>query len=225
MPATQARAAEDATRSNNRQDGRSPSRSQAGTHGQPPQAGPTSRNPGGTPHEPVEDHENPRDGPKRQRCTGRAPGIPRESSTRISVSSVLRCRAPRRPPALSVGVMAAVRVVFPWKTVPHRADVEVWLVADVRLLGHDWLLLVPPAALADPRALKAPRDAPPSPAGSRKRTGKGQRRTPSRASRPTDDSSADDGMRGSISGVGRKRRNDRDTVRDRYLQAASGSLV
>jgi hypothetical protein len=35
----------------------------------------------------------------------------------------------------------------------HRADVEMRLVADVCLLGHDWLLLVPPAALADPRAL------------------------------------------------------------------------
>src|SRR5580700_9839553 len=54
------------------------------------------------------------------------------------------------------------------------------------------LLLVPPVALADPRALRAPRDAPPFPAGSRKRTGKGQRRVPSWASTPDDDSSADD---------------------------------
>ena len=81
---------------------------------------------------------------------------------------------------------------LPVVDVSHRADVEVRLVADVRLLSHDWLLLVPPAALADPRALTAPRDAPPSPAGSGKRTGKGQRRTPSRASRPADDSSAED---------------------------------
>ncbi len=41
---------------------------------------------------------------------------------------------------------------LPVVDVPHRADVEVRLVADVGLLGHDWLLLVPPAALADPRA-------------------------------------------------------------------------
>src|ERR1700733_10099546 len=53
------------------------------------------------------------------------------------------------------------------------------------------LLLVPPAALADPRALRAPRDAPPFPAGSRKRTGKGQRRAPSWASTPADDGGAE----------------------------------
>src|SRR5580658_1106087 len=47
----------------------------------------------------------------------------------------------------------------------------------------DWLL-VPPAALADPCALTAARVAPPFPARSPKRTGKGQRRAPSRASRP-----------------------------------------
>ena len=60
-----------------------------------------------------------------------------------------------------------------------------------RGLGRARALLVTPAVLADPHALTASRDAPPSPAGSRKRTGKGQRRTPSRASRPADDSSAE----------------------------------
>ena len=79
---------------------------------------------------------------------------------------------------------------LPVVDVAHRADVEVRLVADIGLLGHDWLLLVPPAALADPRALTAAHDAAPSPAGSPERAGKGQPRAPPKASRPADDRSA-----------------------------------
>jgi hypothetical protein len=56
------------------------------------------------------------------------------------------------------------------------------------------LLLVPPAALADPRALTHAARCATLPAGLRKRTGKGQRRTPSRASRPADDSSAEEAV-------------------------------
>src|ERR1700722_17801069 len=89
-------------------------------------------------------------------------------------------------------VMAAVRVVFPWSTWPIVPMLRCGLSRMYACLVMTGLLLVPPVALADPRALRAPRDAPPFPAGSRKRTGKGQRRVPSWASTPDDDSSADD---------------------------------
>src|SRR6202035_1612056 len=89
-------------------------------------------------------------------------------------------------------VIAAVRVVFPWSTWPIVPMLRCGLSRMYACLVMTSLLLVPPAALADPRALRAPRDAPPFPAGSRKRTGKGQRRAPSWASTPADDGGADD---------------------------------
>src|ERR1017187_3416228 len=67
-PATQAPAAADATRSNKRRDGRSPSRSQAGISGPLRADEPTPRSPGGTPHNP---------------------------SNRWLLSSVTRCRRPQ----------------------------------------------------------------------------------------------------------------------------------
>jgi hypothetical protein len=82
--------------------------------------------------------------------------------------------------------MAAVRVVFPWSTWPIVPMLRCGLSRMYACLVMTGLLLVPPVALADPRALRAPRDAPPFPAGSRKRTGKGQRRVPSWASTPDD---------------------------------------